>query len=281
MNIPPFFVLIQYGLPHKIITRLAYFIMNMRHPWLKKHIISLYLKHYKVNMREALIEDPMAYENFNAFFTRALKPETRTIPQNTERWICPVDGTLSQHGLIDEGTLIQAKGVSYSVSSLLAHELALARMFQHGTFMTLYLAPKDYHRVHMPIAGTLEHMIYIPGSLFSVNLLSADHIPNLFARNERVCCIFSNNNERFAVIFVGALIVGSIATVWHGIVNSASSRKEPLYFNYLQNPLTFSAGDEIGRFMLGSTVILLRNRTIPWEPTLQLHQPLHLGNYLE
>ena len=205
-------------------------------------------------MSEAAEPDIASYPTFNAFFTRALRPGAR--PLADADFICPVDGSISQFGAIDDDRIIQAKNHNYSTIALVGGDRDLAAHFQHGSFATLYLSPKDYHRVHMPCAGRLTRMIFVPGSLFSVNPVTARGVPELFARNERVVCVFETEHGPFVLVLVGATIVGSIETVWHGVVNPPGAR-EVREWHYRPQDWVFEKGDEMGRFSLGSTIVLL------------------------
>ncbi|MFZ9544684.1 MAG: archaetidylserine decarboxylase, partial [Hylemonella sp.] len=210
-------VLPQYLLPKKALTVFAGWVAGGRWGWITTAIIRRFIRRYQVNMAEAAEPDAASYASFNEFFTRALKTEAR--PLAPARFVCPVDGAISQFGAIAQDQIFQAKGHSYSTSALLAGQDSLAQAFQDGHFATLYLAPKDYHRVHMPCAGSLKRMIHVPGELFSVNPVTARGVPGLFARNERVVCLFDTDHGPMALVLVGATIVGSMATVWHGVVN--------------------------------------------------------------
>ncbi len=205
-------------------------------------------------MDEALNSDITSYSSFNEFFTRPLKPDAR--PLANDDFICPVDGTLSQFGHIEQDQLFQAKGHYFSTTDLVGGDTTLAAQFNDGQFANIYLSPKDYHRIHMPCDGRLIRMIYIPGALFSVNPVTARGVPNLFARNERVVCVFESALGKFVLILVGATIVGSMATVWHGVVNPprTDSIRE---WHYTSDPIHLKKGEEMGRFLLGSTVVLL------------------------
>jgi len=229
---------------------------ELRHPlWLKNWVIGQFVRAFKVDMSQALEPDHTRYASFNEFFTRALKPELRRIDMNNTSIVSPADGSMAQLGNIQDGKIIQAKNHNYALSDLLGGKKDIAGLFQGGTFATIYLAPIDYHRVHMPQEGRLRKMIYVPGKLFSVNNNAAENIPNLFARNERVICIFDTASGPLAVILVGAMIVGSIETVWHGAVTPPHS-KQICEWNY-DGEQTLQKGEEMGRFKLGSTVIIL------------------------
>jgi phosphatidylserine decarboxylase len=196
-----------------------------------------------------------AYASFNAFFTRALREGARPLAQAP--WVCPVDGSISQFGAISQDQIFQAKGHHYTTTALLGGDAALAATFRNGSFATLYLSPKDYHRIHMPCAGRLQQMVYVPGSLFSVNPTTARGVPGLFARNERVVCVFESAHGLFALVLVGATIVGSMATVWHGVVNPPRSKQIQTWAYAGDQAAALAQGQEMGRFLLGSTVVLL------------------------
>ncbi|MFZ9252281.1 MAG: archaetidylserine decarboxylase [Hylemonella sp.] len=251
-------VLPQYLLPKKALTVFAGWVAGGRWGWITTAIIRRFIRRYQVNMAEAAEPDAASYASFNEFFTRALKNEAR--PLAPARFVCPVDGAISQFGAIAQDQIFQAKGHSYSTSALLAGQDNLAQAFQDGHFATLYLAPKDYHRVHMPCAGSLKRMIHVPGELFSVNPVTARGVPGLFARNERVVCLFDTDHGPMALVLVGATIVGSMATVWHGVVNPPrpGTVRE---WTYAPGEVRLSQGEEMGRFLLGSTVVLLWPKT--------------------
>lgn len=251
-------VLPQYLLPKKALTVFAGWVAGGRWGWITTAIIRRFIRRYQVNMAEAAEPDAASYASFNEFFTRALKNEAR--PLAPARFVCPVDGAISQFGAIARDQIFQAKGHSYSTSALLAGQDNLAQAFQDGHFATLYLAPKDYHRVHMPCAGSLKRMIHVPGELFSVNPVTARGVPGLFARNERVVCLFDTDHGPMALVLVGATIVGSMATVWHGVINPPrpGTVRE---WTYAPGEVRLSQGEEMGRFLLGSTVVLLWPKT--------------------
>jgi phosphatidylserine decarboxylase len=216
-------------------------------------LIKWFVGRYGVNMREAANPDIASYATFNDFFTRALKSNAR--PLATADWVCPVDGAISQLGAVVGDQIFQAKGHHYASTALLGGDAALAARFDGGSFATLYLSPKDYHRLHMPCEGRLSRMIYVPGDLFSVNPTTARGVPGLFARNERVVCVFETAHGPLAMVLVGATIVGSMATVWHGVVNPPRAG-EIRTWNY-ELELVLKQGEEMGRFLLGSTVVML------------------------
>lgn len=248
-------VLYQYLLPKQLLTILAGKFANARAGWLTTAVIRAFVNHYGVNMREANEPDVASYPTFNEFFTRSLRPEAR--PQAQADFLCPIDGAVSQLGKIQDDQIYQAKGHFYSTTALLGGDVEFAERFRDGEFVTLYLSPKDYHRVHMPCDGMLKRMIHMPGALFSVNPLTARGVPNLFARNERVICEFESSHiGSFALVLVGATIVGSMATVWHGVVNPPRPGKVRIW-EYADREIVLEKGEEMGRFLLGSTVVML------------------------
>lgn len=217
-------------------------------------LIRWFIGRYGVNMAEAADPDPGSYPSFNAFFTRALQPGAR--PLANAAWVCPVDGAISQFGRIEGDQVFQAKGHRYSTTALVGGDAGLARNFDDGAFATLYLSPKDYHRIHMPCDGRLLRMIHVPGELFSVNPSTARGVPGLFARNERVGCVFDSPHGMFVLVLVGATIVGSMATTWHGVVNPPRPG-QLREWGYEGQDIQLKQGDEMGRFLLGSTVVML------------------------
>ncbi|MBT9476666.1 archaetidylserine decarboxylase [Polaromonas sp.] len=252
-----FAVFLQYLLPKQAMTAFAGFVASRERGWVTTALIRWFVGKYQVNMAEAANPDITAYPTFNAFFTRALKPGARPLAQAA--LVCPVDGAISQLGAIDRDQIFQAKGHHYSTTALLGGDAALAAHYQDGHFATIYLSPKDYHRIHMPCDGRLSRMIYVPGALFSVNPVTARGVPGLFARNERVVCVFESARGPFVLVLVGATIVGSMATVWHGVVNPPRSKavREWRYPASGQPEVVLNQGDEMGRFLLGSTVVML------------------------
>lgn len=261
---------LQYILPKRTITVLAGKFAKKRAGILTTMIISWFVKHYKVNMLEAVDPNVSSYKTFNEFFTRPLKDDAR--PLAKVDFICPVDGAISQFGNIEVDQIFQAKGHQYSTGALLGGDNQAAKQYENGYFACLYLSPKDYHRIHMPCAGRLLKMTYVPGALFSVNPVTAQSVPGLFARNERVICEFhSEEHGSFVMVLVGATIVGSMVTVWHGIVNPPRSRIVRTW-SYEQQNIRLEQGEEMGRFLLGSTVVILFQKNSmkfneTWNPT--------------
>ena len=247
-------VIPQYLMPKLAMTRLAGLVASAEWGTVTTWVIKRFVKRYNVNMSEAAHADPAHYKSFNEFFTRPLKDGAR--PLASSAWVCPVDGAISQCGAIERDQIFQAKGHQYSTRALVGGDAALAAQFQNGQFATLYLSPRDYHRIHMPIAGKLLRMIHVPGDLFSVNPTTARGVPGLFARNERVVCEFETEKGPLVLVLVGATIVGSMATVWHGQVNPPrpGTVRE---WRYDSQDVRLQKGEEMGRFLLGSTVVML------------------------
>ena len=267
-------VLHQYLLPKKALTVLAGRLAHWQGGRWTAMMVRNFVRRYGVDMSEAHDPDIESYRSFNDFFTRGLRADAR--PVASAEIVSPVDGAISQLGHIDEDQLFQAKGRTYSATALLGGDAELASHFRHGIFATLYLSPRDYHRVHMPCEGRLLRMIHVPGDLFSVNPMTARGVDRLFARNERVVCVFDSDQGKFAVVLVGATIVGSIATAWHGIVNTSRTGKLKEW-SYADQDIRLAKGEEMGRFLLGSTVVLLfpRNRchlNPDWVPERAIRQ---------
>jgi len=252
-----FAVLPQYLFPKQALTSFAGFVASRERGWVTTEIIRRFVAKYQVNMDEALNPDIASYATFNDFFTRALKPGVR--PLANVDLVSPVDGAISQFGAIEKDQIFQAKGHHYSTTALVGGDAALAAHYQDGHFATLYLSPRDYHRIHMPCDGRLTRMIYVPGELFSVNPVTARGVPGLFARNERVVCVFESARGPFVLVLVGATIVGSMATVWHGVVNPPRGKtvRQWDYPNEPTSAIRLKQGEEMGRFLLGSTVVML------------------------
>ncbi len=272
------FVALQYLLPQLLLSRCVGWIARARAAWIRKPLIRAFVRAYRPELADAAQPDPLAYESFNAFFTRALRPGARPLAEERSAIVSPVDGRISALGTTAQGKLIQAKGRDYTLEALLAGDSELAARLLGGPFMTIYLAPYNYHRIHMALAGTLIGARYVPGRLFSVNDVTAALVPNLFARNERVVLEFRGANGPHALVMVGALFVGSMATVWHGDIARTHARTP------VALPLPAGAashlerGAELGRFNMGSTVILL----LPpdsgrWAPALPASAELRVG----
>ncbi len=268
-------VLPQYLLPKGALTNFAGRVAGAKGGAMTTRLIRWFVGKYDVNMDEAANSDIASYHSFNEFFTRALKPGVRPIADVP--FVCPVDGRISQFGAIEDDQIFQAKGHSFTTTALVGGDRALADRFRHGSFANLYLSPRDYHRIHMPCDGRLTRMIYIPGSLFSVNPTTARGIPGLFARNERVVCVFDTAHGPFVMTLVGATIVGSMATVWHGVVNPP---RQPNIcdWTYADRDIVLKKGEELGRFLLGSTVVMLFPKdTLAFNPGWQPAGAVRLG----
>ncbi len=272
-------ILLQHITPKQFITIIAGKLANLQCPTLTPKVIAWFIKRYRVNMQEAENPDINSYKTFNDFFTRALKSDSRPVAKAD--FICPVDGAISQFGQIRQNQIFQAKGHDYTTLALVAGNAPLANQFVNGHFACLYLSPKDYHRIHMPCDGRLMSMIYVPGDLFSVNPTTAENVPSLFARNERVVCEFiSEKHGSFVMVLVGATIVGSMATVWHGIVNPPRS-KTVQQWQYSQQDISLKQGEEMGRFLLGSTVVMLfEKNTLRFNPNWHPAQFIQLGEVM-
>ncbi len=278
-----FAVLLQYLLPQKALTGFAGWCAASRATGWTHSVIPWFIKRYGVNMAEAADPDPRSYPTFNEFFTRALRPGAR--PLASADWVCPVDGAISQFGPINKDQIFQAKGHQYSTRALVGGDAQLAARFDDGHFATIYLSPRDYHRIHMPCDARLTRMIYVPGDLFSVNPVTARGVPGLFARNERVVCVFDTAHGPFIQVLVGATVVGSMATTWHGVVNPprAPNVRE---WRYHDAPVALKQGDEMGHFLLGSTVVLLWPRDTlcfnpDWAPAGAVHMGELMGRAME
>ncbi|MEY1660975.1 archaetidylserine decarboxylase [Isoalcanivorax beigongshangi] len=270
------FVILQHLLPQHLVSRLVGWVARSEISWIKTTFIRQFHRQYDIDLSEAQIEDADAYPSFNAFFTRALKPEARPIAAAHDAIACPADGAVSQLGALRDGQLLQAKGHTYSAQELLGGDSALAAEFDGGTFATVYLSPRDYHRVHMPVRGTLREMIYVPGDLFSVNQTTTRQVPRLFARNERAVCIFDTEQGPLAMVLVGAMIVAGIETVFAGQVTPQPS--EITRTRYTEGPITLEKGDELGRFLLGSTVVMLfAPGACQWRAGLGMESPVRMG----
>ncbi len=272
-------VLLQHLLPKQRLTVLAGRIAGAQAGSTTARLIRWFVAKYGVDMNEAANADVGSYKSFNDFFTRPLKAGAR--PLAAADFVCPVDGAISQLGDIDDHHILQAKGHRFTTTELVGGDEALAGQFRHGSFANLYLSPKDYHRLHMPCDGKLIRMIYVPGALFSVNPLPARGVPNLFARNERVVCVFqSAEHGPFAMVLVGATIVGSIATAWHGVVNPKRTGKLADW-RYADQEIVLAKGEEMGRFLLGSTIVMLfRQNAIVFNESWAPERPVRLGELM-
>jgi phosphatidylserine decarboxylase len=269
-------VLLQYLLPKQGLTRLAGRVAGAQGGAMTTRLIHWFVGKYGVDMSEAADADIGSYRSFNDFFTRPLRAGAR--PLAPADFVSPVDGAISQFGVIDDHHIVQAKGHRFTTCELVGGDPALAAQFRHGSFANLYLSPKDYHRLHMPCDGALLRMIYVPGTLFSVNPATARGVPNLFARNERVVCVFASpEHGPFVMVLVGATIVGSMATVWHGVVNAQRTGKM-CEWRYADQTILLKKGEEMGRFLLGSTIVMLFERDrIAFNEDWAPERPVRLG----
>ena len=275
------FILFQYLLPHHLLSR-GVGVLAQNH-LLRKLFIRAFIKRYKVDLSQAKIQEVDKFENFNAFFTRELQSNARPLANVQGAIVCPADGAVSQLGNITDGNLLQAKGRHYSCKSLLAGDEQMAQLFRLGKFATIYLSPRDYHRVHMPMNGILKKTVYVPGKLFSVNQATADSVPNLFARNERLICLFGTEVGPMAVILVGAMIVAGIDTTWAGEVFPTTGKREIIETDYTnQAPaVELPLGSELGRFRLGSTaIVLFPHGAMEFESSLKATSGVAMGQLL-
>ena len=272
-------ILLQYMLPKQHLTNFAGRIARAQGGSMTSWLIHWFVGKYGVDMNEAADADIDSYKSFNDFFSRPLKVGTR--PLAIADFVCPVDGAVSQFGTIDDHYMLQAKGHRFTTTQLVGGDAALAAQFRRGSFANLYLSPKDYHRLHMPCTGTLTRMIYVPGALFSVNPTTARGVPNLFARNERVVCVFrSPKHGSFVMVLVGATIVGSMATVWHGLVNPKPTNTMSEW-SYADKDIVLKKGEEMGRFLLGSTIIMLFTPgVIAFNEDWEQERPVRLGEMM-
>lgn len=267
-----------YIIPHHAISRVVYLVTRLRGPQVKP-MINWFVKKYGVDMSEAEESEIDYYQTFNEFFTRALKQDSRPIAAGENMLACPCDGTISQAGSIRAGALMQAKGRGYSVIELLGGDKTLAAQFADGRFATIYLAPNNYHRMHMPLAANLKKMIHVPGRLFSVAPWTVQEIPRLFARNERLACFFETAAGPMAMVLVGAINVAAIETVWSGLVTPPRARKISDY-DYSHTRKEINKGAEMGRFNMGSTVILLTTGKVEWLPQISAGQSVKMGQLI-
>ncbi len=272
-----FFIILQYLLPQHALSRIAGWIASTEIHWIKNNFIQWFIKRYDVDMSIAAEPNSEAYKNFNDFFTRELAEGQRPIAEEDSAIACPADGCVSQLGDIKHGQIFQAKGHEYSLTELIGGDEETAKQFINGSFATIYLSPKDYHRVHMPFTGTLQSMTHVPGDLFSVNETTANNVPRLFARNERVVALFETDRGPMAVILVGAMIVASIETVWAGLIAPARKQIRTTHYQSTQT-ITLQKGEEMGRFKLGSTAIVLFGEdAAKWNDNLTAQSPVTMG----
>ena len=273
---------IQQYLPKQLLSKVAGLLANSRSKFIKNSLIKIFTACYPVKMTDAVVEDPYAYPTFNHFFTRALKPNLRPIASGANAFVSPADGTIFQHGSISKHRFLHAKGHAFTTQELLGPTID-ATEFKDGSFVNIYLAPVDYHRVHMPVSGTLQQMAYVPGKLFSVNNRTVGYMPYLFARNERVVTIFATEFGKVAVILVGAMVVGSISTAWAGIINPGhgGAPVSVCYPSIAGPAIQLQAGQELGLFQLGSTVIVLMARqNVVWQQGIAAMQQVRFGQIL-
>lgn len=275
VNRQKLFAALQYPLPQHALSRLVGRLADARTPLIRDTFIKRFTRTYQVDMSEALEPDLDAYESFNDFFTRALKPDARPIADGL---VSPADGVLSQFGRIEHGTLIQAKGHAYSLRALMGGDEAAAAPLRDGSFATVYLSPRDYHRVHMPLDGRLIRTIYVPGRLFSVNQATANEVPRLFARNERLVCLFETDYGPMALVLVGAMIVAGIETVWSGQITPLS--RQPRSDHFGDEPVHLGKGAEMGRFRLGSSVVMCLPKGFEFDAGLSPGMSIRLGERL-
>jgi phosphatidylserine decarboxylase len=274
------FALLQLCLPTRWLSALVNRVAHIRHTGFKNALIRLFLRGYTVDLSQSEYAIAENYASFNHFFTRSLKPGARPLPETADAFVSPVDGTVSQLGEIRDGRIFQAKGHEYSVLELLAGDANAAARFANGRFCTIYLAPYNYHRIHMPVDGRLQRWSYVPGRLFSVNAATARAMPGLFARNERLNAIFDTPAGEVAVSMIGALFVGSLETVWAGCVSPPHVRGEPQFYETM-NPVMLGRGEELGRFNMGSTVILLTEAgAVDWSEGLAPGSTVLMGQQI-
>jgi phosphatidylserine decarboxylase len=274
------FILLQYLLPQHPISRLMHVFTRLRVRWIKNVFTRWFIGHFGIDMSEAAEADYRVYPDFNSFFTRALKPDVRPLDSKPGAVLCPVDGAVSQAGRIEGDAIFQAKGHTFSLHTLLGGSDRWTQVFTDGTFATLYLSPKDYHRIHMPLSGTLQDVIHIPGRLFSVNPLTTRKVPGLFARNERVACLFETDLGPMGLVLVGAINVASIETVWQGVITPPAG-KRIRHWDYRDQNLGLEAGAEMGRFNMGSTVIVLFGPDrVEWDARIDAEASVRMGERL-
>lgn len=275
MSLSKLFALIQYPLPHHLLSRLVGRLAECRQPAIKNALVRTFIRRFGVDMAEAVEPDPTAYATFNDFFTRALAADVRPISEGV---VSPADGRLSQFGAIEAGQLMQAKGHRFSAEALLGGDVEAATRYLGGSFATVYLSPSDYHRVHMPVSGTLTEMVYVPGRLFSVNAATTEHVPGLFARNERLVCHFDTEQGPMAMVLVGAMIVAAIETVWAGQITPLP--KGDVQRIRFDTPIRLEKGAEMGRFKLGSTVVMAFSEPVDFADGLEPGAKVQMGQSL-
>jgi len=273
-----FLKLLFYVIPHHAVSRVVYLVTRLRGPQVKP-MIAWFVKSYGVDMNDAVESEIGYYQTFNEFFTRPLKQDVRPIAPGDNTLACPCDGKISQAGPVRSGAILQAKGRAYSVLELVGGDNSMAAEFADGRFATIYLAPHDYHRIHMPLDANLVRMIHVPGRLFSVAEWTVEEIPRLFARNERLVCYFETAAGPLAMVLVGAINVSAIETVWSGLVVPPRAKKIG-EFDYSHTRKTIKKGDEMGRFNMGSTVILLTGNNVEWLPHIKNGQKVKMGQLI-
>jgi len=266
------------ALPHHALSRVVFWLTRREGGWVTS-VIRRFVALYNVEMNDAVEPDIKQYKSFNAFFTRALQPSARPITAGPDEIACPADGRVSAIGNIENGVVFQAKGRDYTLSSLLADE-TLAQPFTNGSFVTVYLSPRDYHRLHMPVAGTLYQQTHVPGRLYSVAPHTVRTIKSIFARNERVITYFNTEHGRMALVLVGAINVAAIETVWHGLVTPPAGRKISQWGYDNSAPVSLSRGEEMGRFNMGSTIIALFDKPVQWRVDVNMGDPVRMGQFL-
>lgn len=267
----------QYLLPHHALSQLMSKLTHCETTWWKNAFIKLIIKLYRVNLAEARYQDINHYPSFNAFFTRELANGVRPLSAETNSIACPADGAISQIGRIEQQQIFQAKGHQYTIDALLGGDQEWSQRFSNGSFATIYLSPRDYHRLHMPVDGVLKRMTHVPGRLFSVNNTTVSAVPELFARNERVVCLYETAQGPMALILVGAIFVSSIETVWHGVVTPPTIQQTRSW-DYEETPVELPKGAEMGRFNMGSTIIVLFGENqVDWLESLKANTPVKLG----
>lgn len=271
-------ILLFGALPHHLISRVVYYITRLRGQMVKP-MIDYYIKKFDVDMTEAAYDNTQLYATFNEFFTRPLKQKARPVDQTKNTLSCPADGTISEAGSIQQRQIFQAKGHFYTTTELLGGDTSMSALFENGRFATIYLAPKNYHRVHMPTRGLLKKMIHVPGRLFSVAPWTVGTIPGLFTGNERVACLFATEAGPIAMVLVGAINVAAIETVWAGLVTPPKGKKIS-DFNYSHTRKIYARGDEMGRFNMGSTVILLAAKNVEWLEKIRAGQAVKMGEII-